>query len=94
MGRSIFYGFRTKNAPFSIILRWSGMSTSPKRPRPRKPSEVAAPIVSHADQLVALHQREEGKTVMYKQDAWGHIETRFVRTQNVKAWEAKGFFVR
>lgn len=41
-----------------------------------------------------LQAREQGKTVMYKQDAWGHIETRFVRTQNVKAWEAKGFIVR
>ncbi|GAB3243731.1 hypothetical protein GCM10027346_40790 [Hymenobacter seoulensis] len=44
--------------------------------------------------MQSLHAREEGKTVMYKQDAWGHIETRFVRTQNVKVWEAKGFFVR
>jgi hypothetical protein len=70
------------------------MSTTVKRPRPRKASELAAPPISHADQLTALHTREEGKTVMYKQDAWGHIETRFVRTQNVKAWEAKGFFVR
>lgn len=70
------------------------MSTPVKRPRPRKSSEVAAPIVSHADQLVALHLREEGKVVMYKQDAWGHIETRFVRAQNVKVWEEKGFFVR
>lgn len=41
-----------------------------------------------------MHTREQGKTVMYKQDAWGHIETRFVRTHNVKAWEAKGFIVR
>ncbi|QJX48661.1 hypothetical protein HMJ29_17745 [Hymenobacter taeanensis] len=70
------------------------MSTSVKRSRPRKASEEAAPVLSHADQLQALQKREEGKTVMYKQDAWGHIETRFVRTQNVKAWEEKGFFVR
>ncbi|QDA58970.1 hypothetical protein [Hymenobacter jejuensis] len=70
------------------------MSTSVKRPRPRKSAEPAAPAISHADQLIALQSREEGKTVMYKQDAWGHIETRFVRTQNVKAWEEKGFFVR
>ncbi|MBG8554749.1 MULTISPECIES: hypothetical protein [Hymenobacter] len=65
-----------------------------KRPRPRKAPETAAPTLSHAEQLQALHTREEGKTVMYKQDAWGHIETRFVRSQNVKAWEEKGFFVR
>lgn len=70
------------------------MSTPAKRSRPRKSSEEAAPAISHADQLLALQSREEGKTVMYKQDAWGHIETRFVRTQNVKAWEEKGFFVR
>ena len=70
------------------------MSTSPKRPRARKTSEAVAAPVSHADQLVALHVREEGKTVMYKQDAWGHVETRFVRSHNVKAWEAKGFSVR
>jgi hypothetical protein len=70
------------------------MSTPVKRPRARKPSEAAAPVLSHAQQLEALHAREEGKTVMYQQDAWGHIETRFVRTQNVKAWEAKGFIVR
>ncbi|HEX8349435.1 MAG TPA: hypothetical protein VF598_05720 [Hymenobacter sp.] len=41
-----------------------------------------------------LQMREQGKTVMYKQDAWGHIETRFVRTQNVKAWQEKGFVVQ
>jgi hypothetical protein len=70
------------------------MSTTVKRARPRKPLDSAAPPISHADQLVALHAREEGKTVMYKQDAWGHIETRFVRKQNVKAWEEKGFFQR
>ncbi|HEX8424927.1 hypothetical protein [Hymenobacter sp.] len=70
------------------------MSTPVKRARPRKNSEEAVSVISHADQLLALQSREEGKTVMYKQDAWGHIETRFVRTQNVKAWEAKGFFVR
>jgi stringent starvation protein B len=70
------------------------MSTPSKRPRARKAAEAVVVPVSHADQLVALHSREEGKTVMYKQDAWGHIETRFVRTQNVKAWEDKGFSVR
>ncbi|MCB2379045.1 hypothetical protein LGH70_15700 [Hymenobacter sp. BT635] len=71
------------------------MSTPTKRPRVRKPAEAAPlPAVSHADSLLALHEREEGKTVMYKQDAWGHIETRFVRTQNVAAWEAKGFTAR
>ena len=70
------------------------MSTPIKRPRPRKAIDSVAPIISHADQLVALQTREEGKTVMYKQDAWGHIETRFVRTQNVQVGEAKGFFVR
>lgn len=68
------------------------MSTTSKRPRPRKPSEPAsAPLVSHADHLIALHAREQGKTVMYKHDAWGHLETRFVRTANVSVWEAKGF---
>jgi hypothetical protein len=41
-----------------------------------------------------LQQREQGKTVMYKQDAWGHIETRFVRLQNVKVWQDKGFVVQ
>ena len=71
------------------------MSTTVKRPRARKPLESAnLPVLSHADHLVALHTREQGKTVMYKQDAWGHIETRFVRTQNVPVWEAKGFTVR
>ncbi|GAB2959781.1 hypothetical protein GCM10027048_28950 [Hymenobacter coalescens] len=44
--------------------------------------------------MAALQSREQGKTVMYKQDAWGHIETRFVRPQNVKAWQAKGFILR
>ena len=43
--------------------------------------------------MEALNAREQGKVIMYKQDAWGHVETRFVRTQNVKVWEAKGFFV-
>ncbi|WP_262908585.1 hypothetical protein [Hymenobacter translucens] len=43
---------------------------------------------------MASHVREAGKTVMYKHDAWGHLETRFVRTSNVKAWEAKGFIAR
>ncbi|WP_055562643.1 hypothetical protein [Hymenobacter sp. AT01-02] len=70
------------------------MSTSVKRSRPPKAIEVAVPVLSHAEQLIALQKREEGKTVMYKQDAWGHIETRFVRTHNVKAWEEKGFHVR
>jgi hypothetical protein len=70
------------------------MSTPVKRPRARKPVETAAANISHADNLVALHEREQGKTVMYKQDAWGHIETRFVRNQNVPTWEAKGFIVR
>ena len=31
---------------------------------------------------------------MYHVDAWGHVETRFVRSQNVATWLAKGFFVR
>lgn len=44
--------------------------------------------------MEALNAREQGKTAMYKQDAWGRIETRFVRTQNVKAWEEKGFILR
>ncbi|SMB83493.1 hypothetical protein SAMN00120144_0711 [Hymenobacter roseosalivarius DSM 11622] len=70
------------------------MSTSVKRPRARKPIETTGPAMSHADHLLSLHTREQGKTVMYKQDAWGHIETRFVRTQNVPVWEAKGFTVR
>lgn len=71
------------------------MATSTKRSRGSKPSETQTqPPVSHADQMETLHAREQGKTVMYKQDAWGHIETRFVRTQNVKAWEEKGFTVR
>ncbi|WP_149867067.1 hypothetical protein [Solirubrum puertoriconensis] len=72
------------------------MATSTKRPRGGKPVETATPTVtlSHAEHMQALQAREQGKTVMYKQDAWGHIETRFVRTQNVKAWEEKGFVVR
>ena len=71
------------------------MSDSTKRVRTRKPIEATpAPILSHTDHLASLHAREQGKTVMYQQDAWGHIETRFVRPQNVKAWEAKGFRVR
>ena len=62
--------------------------------RSRKPVESSAPkYASHGAQMEALNAREQGKTVMYKQDAWGHIETRFVRTQNVKVWEEKGFFV-
>ena len=70
------------------------MATTNKRPRPVKVSEPTLPPPSHADHMATLHAREEGKTVMYKQDAWGHIETRFVRSQNVKIWEAKGFVVR
>jgi hypothetical protein len=71
------------------------MSDSTKRARTRKPAEATpAPIVSHAEHLASLQAREVGKTVMYHQDAWGHIETRFVRPQNVKAWEEKGFRVR
>jgi len=70
------------------------MSDSPKRPRVRKPAEAPAPSLSPAEHLVALHAREAGKTIMYHVDAWGHVETRFVRSQNVDAWLAKGFFVR
>ncbi|UYZ57972.1 hypothetical protein [Hymenobacter latericus] len=72
------------------------MATSTKRPRGGKTVETTTPAVtlSHAEHMQALQAREQGKTVMYKQDAWGHIETRFVRTQNVKAWEEKGFIVR
>lgn len=67
--------------------------TTPTK-RSRKSVESSAPkYVSHGAQMEALNAREQGKVVMYKQDAWGHVETRFVRTQNVKAWEAKGFFV-
>ncbi|KAA9327154.1 hypothetical protein F0P96_18125 [Hymenobacter busanensis] len=70
------------------------MSTPTKRSR-AKSAEPATPVfVSHAEQMASLQAREQGKTVMYKQDAWGHIETRFVRTQNVKIWEEKGFVVR
>ncbi len=68
------------------------MTASPKRTR--KPAEPSTPkYASHSAQMEALNAREQGKVVMYKQDAWGHLETRFVRTQNVKAWEEKGFFV-
>jgi hypothetical protein len=81
------------NSSRYLLVAWL-MSVSPKRSRTRKASEAVVAPISHADQLVALHTREEGKTVMYKQDAWGHIETRFVRTHNVKAWEEKGFSVR
>ena len=71
------------------------MSTSTKRPRAKKPAETpAAPAVPHAEHMATLQAREQGKTVMYKQDAWGHIETRFVCSQNVEAWQAKGFVVR
>ena len=67
------------------------MTTPTKRPS-RKSSESSAPkYASHSAQMEALNAREQGKVLMYKQDAWGHIETRFVRTQNVKVWEAKGF---
>ena len=27
--------------------------------------------------MEALNAREQGKVLMYKQDAWGHVETRF-----------------
>ena len=68
------------------------MSSSTKRSR--KPVEAQpTKYASHAAQMEALNAREQGKVVMYKQDAWGHIETRFVRVQNVKVWEEKGFFV-
>lgn len=71
------------------------MSSSNKRPRGAKPAETAPSVtLSHAEHMQVLQTREQGKTVMYKQDAWGHIETRFVRSQNVKAWEAKGYIVR
>lgn len=71
------------------------MATAPKTTkRPRKASEEAGPVLSHAEQVQAMQQREAGKTVMYRQDAWGHMETRFVRTQNVAVWEAKGFLRR
>ncbi|MET4108374.1 hypothetical protein [Hymenobacter sp. UYP22] len=68
------------------------MSTSSKRPR--KVSEEVGPTLSHAEQIQAMNEREAGKTVMYRHDAWGHMETRFVRTQNVAAWQAKGFIRR
>ncbi|GGF15378.1 hypothetical protein [Hymenobacter cavernae] len=71
------------------------MSDTTKRARTRKTVEATpAPVLSHAEHMAALQAREAGKVVMYQQDAWGHIETRFVRAQNVKAWEAKGFLVR
>ncbi|TGE20847.1 hypothetical protein E5K02_25345 [Hymenobacter metallicola] len=60
----------------------------------RKPAEPLAQPLSSAEQREALQAREVGKTVMYQIDAWGHVETRFVRSQNVATWEAKGFFVR
>ncbi len=60
--------------------------------RSRKSAEASpTKYASHGAQMEALNAREQGKVVMYKQDAWGHVETRFVRVQNVKAWEAKGF---
>ncbi|WP_400193192.1 hypothetical protein [Hymenobacter sp. B81] len=70
------------------------MSTPSRRPRASKAESAPTVTLSHAEHMQALQVREQGKTVMYKQDAWGHIETRFVRTQNVKAWEEKGFVVR
>ncbi|WP_139362195.1 hypothetical protein [Hymenobacter sp. CRA2] len=71
------------------------MSSSSKRPRASKTAETAPAVtLSHAEHMQLLQSREQGKTVMYKQDAWGHIETRFVRSQNVKLWEAKGYLVR
>lgn len=70
------------------------MSDSTKRARVRKPAESSTASLSPAEHLAALHAREVGKTIMYQVDAWGHVETRFVRTQNVAAWLAKGFFVR
>ncbi|MBO3270403.1 MULTISPECIES: hypothetical protein [Hymenobacter] len=70
------------------------MSDSTKRARVRKPVESPSTPLSSAEHLAALHAREAGKTVMYQVDAWGHVETRFVRSQNVEAWLAKGFFVR
>ncbi|MBC6698426.1 hypothetical protein [Hymenobacter sp. BT190] len=70
------------------------MSDSPKRPRVRKPAEPLTQPLSSAEYREALQARETGKTVMYQIDAWGHVETRFVRPQNVAAWQAKGFFIR
>jgi len=72
----------------------AGMSDSTKRARVRQPVVPLAQPLSSAQQREALQAREAGKTVMYQVDAWGHVETRFVRTQNVAAWQAKGFFVR
>jgi len=70
------------------------MSDSTKRARVRKPVEAPAPPLSPAEHLAALQVREAGKTIMYHVDAWGHVETRFVRPQNVAVWQAKGFVVR
>ncbi|OUJ73436.1 hypothetical protein [Hymenobacter crusticola] len=70
------------------------MSDSTKRARVRKPAESPTPPQSPAEHLAALQAREMGKTIMYQVDAWGHVETRFVRSQNVAAWQAKGFVVR
>jgi hypothetical protein len=72
------------------------MADSPKRTRARKPAEssVLSPPLSPAEHLAALQVREAGKTIMYQVDAWGHVETRFVRPQNVASWLAKGFVVR
>jgi hypothetical protein len=70
------------------------MTAPSKRSGSRKSVESTTPKhVSHSAQMEALNAREQGKVVMYKQDAWGHVETRFVRVQNVKVWEEKGFFV-
>ncbi len=70
------------------------MTAPTKRSAKRKSVETPSnSFVSHAAQMEALNNREQGKTVMYKQDAWGHVETRFVRSQNVEAWKEKGFFV-
>jgi len=70
------------------------MSDSTKRTRVRKPAEAPAAALSPAEHLLAVQTREAGKTIMYQVDAWGHVETRFVRPQNVAAWLAKGFVVR
>jgi hypothetical protein len=68
------------------------MTPQTKRPSRKAAEPTATKYASHSAQMAALNAREQGKVVMYKQDAWGHVETRFVRVQNVKIWEAKGFF--
>lgn len=70
------------------------MSNSTKRSRGRKSVEPLTQPLSSAEYREALQAREAGKTVMYQIDAWGHVETRFVRTQNVATWQAKGFVIR